>query len=491
MPTTAKNKFIKNRAGFDTSSSGFNRLKSAVSGVSIATKQDETLGQAALSKLGQDPSKSSIREGNIVAPEQREVIEKTLPNASKRTTNVIDTSEIDNTSATTPRDAFVQNTAANKITDTSGTATPTPTLTTTTDTPSGVRTPSGTVVNPDTGALIAGPKADPNASLRSAFESFFASTKETDAERKAREHVENLVAQGAEDFAKAQEMGDTMKFAQGKSKLISDAANRAINAATGALDVLTGARMNEVERQAARFEFEQSLAEAPVNEPIKIGNQLVVKNPDGTYEAVFTAKEGQDVDIVTAGGRQLLVDKNSATVIGDLGASEGALKRGSEGADDLSKERETQVSTISLINSIINNADLSTVSGTSRLGISARLAGTAGVRSQLAQLEALTSLENRSKLKGSGAISDFEAGMLSNAANALNFAIQDDGRISMSDEEAVQNLKNIRGILMLKAGETVNMIVTDPATNESRQFLNQSRQDVDEASLSGFIIDFE
>ena len=155
--------------------------------------------------------------------------------------------------------------------------------------------------------------------------------------------------------------------------------------------------------------------------------------------------------------------------------------------------RQTQTDTIGLVNNILANPDLAQVTGKSRLGAGARLAGSAGVRGQLAQLKALTSLEGRSKLKGSGTISDFEANMLKDSANALNFAIQDDGRVAMSDVEVEQNLKNIRGVLRSKVGLSVGIIVTDVKTGESRLFSEQTRQDIEEISLDprGFVIDYE
>jgi len=154
--------------------------------------------------------------------------------------------------------------------------------------------------------------------------------------------------------------------------------------------------------------------------------------------------------------------------------------------------RDTQISTISLINSLLGSPDLATVSGKSRFGIPARLAGTANVKGQLSQLKALTSLEGRNQLKGTGTISDFEAQMLSNAANALNFAIGDDGRVAMSDVAVEQNLKNIRGVLLSKAGEPVTIIATDPAgVLPSETFENVTRADIQNAALNGLIIDYQ
>ena len=145
---------------------------------------------------------------------------------------------------------------------------------------------------------------------------------------------------------------------------------------------------------------------------------------------------------------------------------------------------------IGLIGRVLADPDLPTISGVSRLLISARTAATADVRGKINQLKALTSLEGRTKLKGSGTISDFEAQMLSDSATSINSAIQDDGRIKMTDEDVIRNLQNIRGSLLLKAGHSVSAIVTNPSTGESVQTELTSKEAQD-LFLDGNLIDFQ
>lgn len=252
-------------------------------------------------------------------------------------------------------------------------------------------------------------------------------------------------------------------------------------------------------QQAQQAEFQQSQQEQSianlvtqgVTNPAQIATQLGIDptQVSETLEALgveapepFTLSPGQirfgpGGEIVATGGPRLQTEAQIST----------ALKKQETSA----AAREAQISTISTINNILSNDNLGRVSGISRNILGAGLAGTADVRAQLSQLKALTSLEGRSKLKGTGTISDFEAGMLANSANALNFAIQDDGKVAMSDEQVVQNLKNIRGVLLAKTGEPVTIVVTDPATNETRVFENQSREDIEDAALQGFLIDYQ
>lgn len=247
--------------------------------------------------------------------------------------------------------------------------------------------------------------------------------------------------------------------------------------------------------------------------------------------AADIAREGVgDVktDIIETGGRQVLINTQTGEHIRDLGPiqeegketavadfslspgqirfdsdgnviarggakplSDTAIAKAAETAEAKTEAQFTQTETIGLVNAILANPNLGTISGKSRFGIGARTAGTADIKSSALQLKALTSLEGRSKLRGSGTISDFEAQMLSASANALNFAIQEDGRIAMSDEDVEQNLKNIRGVLLTKSGQTVDVIATDPATGESELFKGVTRQEIADATLNGLIINYQ
>jgi hypothetical protein len=197
--------------------------------------------------------------------------------------------------------------------------------------------------------------------------------------------------------------------------------------------------------------------------------------------APFTLSPGQvrfdeEGNIIATGGPRLPTPAETQQAI--------------EKAEKDASVRSTQVAVIGTITSLLSNPKLGSVSG-GRIGrLGATRTGTAAIRSQFAQLKALTALGERDKLKGSGTISDFEAGMLADSANALNFAIQDDGTIKMSDDEVEMNLKNIRGALLLKSGQTVSAIITDPATGESIR-TELTSKDAQDLTLDGNIIDFE
>ncbi len=91
-----------------------------------------------------------------------------------------------------------------------------------------------------------------------------------------------------------------------------------------------------------------------------------------------------------------------------------------------------------MVNELLANKSLGAISGIPALtafipGTSAQLA-----KNQYEQLKGIVSLENREKLKGQGAISDFEFKVLSEAATAL-------GR-NLSDADFKKQLEKIRDV---------------------------------------------
>ena len=255
------------------------------------------------------------------------------------------------------------------------------------------------------------------------------------------------------------------------------------------------AEMARVE-SARRFGIEQVAKKQPTYQ--EIDGQLVKIDPiTGQATRIFGKPKVEKIEGVTLSPGEIRYEKDPITgelkqvaAGGPRQPTEKEIEKALEKTEKNEVAKITQAQTAGLINNILANPNLSKVSGISRLGISARLAVTAGVRSQLAQLKSLTALEGREKLKGTGAISDFEANMLATSANSLNFSIQDDGRVSMPDNEVRQNLLNIRGTLLLKAGQSVPAIVTDPETGRSVQTTLTSKE-ANDLFLDGNIIDFQ
>jgi len=97
------------------------------------------------------------------------------------------------------------------------------------------------------------------------------------------------------------------------------------------------------------------------------------------------------------------------------------------------------------------------------------------------QIQAQLALGARQLIKGSGAISDFEAKTLQSAASAL-------GR-NLSNTDFQNALLQIRGALLSNTGQSVNVRITDPNTGES-DIITTTRDGISEAIQDGMRVDF-
>lgn len=103
------------------------------------------------------------------------------------------------------------------------------------------------------------------------------------------------------------------------------------------------------------------------------------------------------------------------------------------------------------------------------------------VKNQLKELKGNLSLENREKLKGSGAISDFEFKVLSQASSALDK--------NLSDVDGIKELKKIRGVFTTAAGLPAMVRIKDPLTGDY-QDVEASREGIDDAIIDGMLIEY-
>lgn len=147
------------------------------------------------------------------------------------------------------------------------------------------------------------------------------------------------------------------------------------------------------------------------------------------------------------------------------------------------KSQSDALGTIGIVDSLLQNLNLSGISGVIDnekpgilMGANARTA-----KNQFNQVKGLLALENRSKLKGQGAVSDFEGRILDNAASAL-------GR-NLSDDEFVKQLKQVKGSIATSHGLSAPIIISDPSTGERFTDTYTSAQ-IANARKNGFLIEY-
>lgn len=279
-----------------------------------------------------------------------------------------------------------------------------------------------------------------------------------------------------------------------------------------------GASVFEAE-EAARKEAKDAA------EPIELNGVLYKPQADGTYRSIL-GNEKIETSVVQSGGRNLLVNTQTGEVIKDFGATEGALSRSSSsssglgggyinpvtGTPELSplaravqngtipitslsvKQRDAVAAELAnygaqsgrqqalqgnldIVDSLLNNPNLAGISGSIQGRLPRLLLG-AGPRlalSQFDQLKGTLSLENREKLKGTGAISDFEFKVLGDAASALNR--------DFSDADLKKQLEKIRDVF---AGKYSNTNTGSPSGGNTVQVGNDFYNFPDKASADKF-----
>lgn len=146
---------------------------------------------------------------------------------------------------------------------------------------------------------------------------------------------------------------------------------------------------------------------------------------------------------------------------------------------------DTATGSINLINNLLSNPGVNKISGIIQGGL--KLGNLGGADAQLArnqynQVKGLLSLENRSKLKGQGAVSDFEGKMLESAASSL-------GR-NLSDEEFVRQLKQVKGAIATSHGQYAEVLIIDPKTKQS-QIISSNSQGIAQAIRDGLRVEYQ
>lgn len=335
-------------------------------------------------------------------------------------------------------------------------------------------TPSGAVVNATTGASISTPAPDKNASYTDAYTKYIQSLTPTNAENTATTNLNNLNLQAQKDQDKALDSGETLGFASGEAARVAHNNSYAIDSAANTLNSLTGQRTATSNAAKARADFEKGLldsssADAKEKFSENLQTQTLAQNKlssDRTFDenkkefGLTYAQNAQKIAIDQQKANQ--TDPNSATAT--------------------AANTSAATTSINLINSLLGNPSIGAISGvpspTSLIpGTQAQLA-----KNQYNQVKGLLSLENRSKLKGQGAVSDFEGQMLESAASSL-------GR-NLSDDEFKKQLTQVKGAIATSHGLNADVLLTDPATGKS-QVVTSNSASIAEAIKDGLLVSYQ
>ena len=317
--------------------------------------------------------------------------------------------------------------------------------------------------------------------LDEAMNKYIESLTATPEEKALRANIAKMSGQASMDYEKALQSGDTMSFAQGEAGRVNRGNQLAIGAQTGALSALAEGRTGDAEANKARVEYLQSQIETPqqqlelkkaqaeLDKTLAETGQIGKMKPMSEYErAKFAQDESQF-------GREY------ALKVQELNSKSGT------GATD-AKKQET-LSIVSTIDNLLNDKNLDAITGIKSPGAAfgGFLGGMVGSPTQSTlntfnQLKANLSLDARQKLKGSGAISDFEAKTLDKAASLLGTNL---------DNNAMRSaLTQTRGAMATAAGLTAPVKLTNKSTGET-SVVESNREGINSAIQDGFLVEYQ
>jgi hypothetical protein len=229
------------------------------------------------------------------------------------------------------------------------------------------------------------------------------------------------------------------------------------------------------------FEAETAAAKAvqdQANEDKKIGQadtQIAetIRHNTATEEGV-AAKAAQDAKEF---GMNYALDAKKVAI-----EQQKANQTDPNSTTNINKNATDAASSLNVINSLLSNSSIGAISGVPALtaflpGTNAQLA-----KNQFKQIKGMLALENRSKLKGSGAVSDFESRTLESAASSLD--------TNLSDKEFVRQLKQVRGVIATSHGLDADVLVIDPKTKQS-QIVSANSQSIANMVADNLIVEYQ
>lgn len=335
--------------------------------------------------------------------------------------------------------------------------------------------------NPNAGIQGFNVPSPQNNGYTDAYSKYIQSLTPSDAETSASKNLSDLSLQAKKDQEEALSRGETLGFASGEAARVNRNNSFGIDAASNALSALSGARTASSNAAKARVDFEKGVLDSTASaDKTKFDQNLATNNLELNKSKVAQDKIESD--------RKFEEDKREYGLDYALKAKQVAIDQQKADQSNPSSTTATAAndasaaSSINLINTLLNNSSIGAISGVPALtallpGTNAQLA-----KNQYSQIKGLLSLENRSKLKGQGAVSDFEGKVLESAASSL-------GR-NLSDNDFKRQLKQVRGSIATSHGQTADVLLTDPATGKS-QVVTTNSAGIAQAIKDGLLAEYQ
>lgn len=167
-----------------------------------------------------------------------------------------------------------------------------------------VAQPQGFSQAPAVAQPAAAPQTDRYASYKSAMEQYIKSLGPSQQETDASNNLNNLTLQSKKDYEEALTRGDTLGFASGEAQRVNRNNSFGIEAASNALNALTGQRSASTEAQRTRLDFEKGLADMGAEDDRYASEQAGKQNQpfslnEGESRYAFDPKTGQYTNIAS------------------------------------------------------------------------------------------------------------------------------------------------------------------------------------------------
>ena len=273
-----------------------------------------------------------------------------------------------------------------------------------------------------------------------------------------------------------------MEFITGQLKSIEERATNLAEPLERKLARLQAARTSSLEANKFALDRADKKVQAEKDAAKPISGTSFYDPTTGTFIQAPSTSKASEGFTLSPGEKRYDAAGNLIASGGEKPMSDAAIIKATEKDEAKKAGTSAALDNYSLVNELLKNPALGQITGLQN----PFTVFTPGTQAQTAknvysQVKSILSLENRKQLKGSGAISDFEALTLEKASSAL-------GR-NLSDAEFKKQLSKIKGAFATSAGLEADVKVTNPETGETISS-TASRAEIDQLISEGNTVEY-
>lgn len=349
-----------------------------------------------------------------------------------------------------------------------------------------------------------------------AYKSYQDAQKVSAEEKSAREAYNNFLAEQSKAVAgrEGRGFGTPVELVRGEQEKLLRQTQPELARLQGDIGIAQTGREAEINAAKTGLDMQKDLLglETEANKPVVVDGVAYQRQADGSLKALtqkeqeaFNLSEGQSryainpttgqYELVASKGKTYapstgsgsgstgnpqvdgwvaLIQKGEASITNVPAGLRTAVANGLSGSP---RFNESTLANLQIVEDVLKNPGA--ISGLIQTGSIPFTAG-ATTKNQYEQLRGILSLDSRDKLKGSGAISDFESKTLERAASSL-------GR-NQGEADFENNLRKIRGVFKTASGMPADVKVTNQYGQVDEGQL--TRDEINDAISQGFTVEY-